>query len=191
MPACPEDRGVRGLKRPREIFRHGEAHRLRRVDGDMRVPREIQEQLQSISQRQAPNICATPVRDPIKAARDAIAAHDPLSQEFCQLHHEDARGNPSEPVRDVVPVSRFVGAKLWKHVRHAADWTGDRHRKENHVQREFEKCRIEFFFATQIEQVTHRLEGPERKSQGQRQMREPLHGRERNVDRNFRQVFSG
>ncbi len=38
--------------------------------------------------------------------------------------------------------------------------------------------RIEFLAAIEIEQITHRLEGPERKPQGQREMRELLQRRE-------------
>ena len=46
--------------------------------------------------------------------------------------------------------------------------------EESHVQAKFGKCRIQLLAAIEIEEITHRLERPERKPKGQREMGELL-----------------
>jgi hypothetical protein len=56
VPARPEDRRAGRLKRPREILGDGEAERLGCTDGDVRVPGEVEEELQAVAEREAPDV---------------------------------------------------------------------------------------------------------------------------------------
>ena len=174
MPARPENGGCGGLERPREVFGDSEAKRLRPSDGDVRVAGEIEKELQAVAEGEAPDVGAAPVFDAIEAGDDAIAGKNALAQHFRKLHHEHAGGNAAKAAADGTPRDGFFGSKLRQHLRHAADRAGDGHGEEGHVEGKLDERRIEFLFAIEVEQVAHRLEGPERNAERQSEMRELL-----------------
>src|SRR5208283_2272832 len=79
VPAGPEDRRASRFKWPGEIFGDGKAQRLGCTDGDVRVPREVEEKLQAVAEREAPDVRAAPVEHAIEAGGDAIATQNSLS----------------------------------------------------------------------------------------------------------------
>ena len=162
MPARPEDRRASRFKWTSEILGNGEAERLGCTDGDVRIAREIEEELQAIAEREAPNVGAAPVGNAIESGIDAVAGQNSLSQQFCQLHHQHAGRNALEAACDVVPTRNDFGTELRKHLRHPANRAGDHYRKENHVERKFEEGRIDVVALVDVKQVAHCLESPER-----------------------------
>src|ERR1019366_9468475 len=148
-------------KRTSEVFGQRESKRSGGADCDVRVPGEIQEKLQSVSQRQTPDVRATPVSDMIEARVDSVARQNSLPQQLRQLHHQHARCDTAEPASDVARRCGLLGAKLRKHFGHAANRSRDRDREENHVQRKLEERRVEFLATVKVKQVTHRLKSPE------------------------------
>src|SRR5579859_5116071 len=66
VPSRPENRGTGGVKRTSEVFRHRKAQSPGGADGNVRVSRKIEEQLQSISESEAPRVGTTPPGDAIE-----------------------------------------------------------------------------------------------------------------------------
>src|SRR4051812_3130167 len=133
----------------------------------MAVAGEIKKQLQSVSESEAPDVGPGPLRCAVESADDSVACENPLSQQFAELHHEDADRYPAQSLRDIGPRRGVLGAELREHVRHTAHRTGDRDGEERHVQGELNEGWIEFFLAIEIEKIAESLEGPERNSERQ------------------------
>ena len=149
------------MKWTSEVFGYRESKRSGRADGDVRVASEIEEELQSVAERETPDIRAAPVRDMIEARIDTVARKNSLPQQLRQLHHKHAGGDAAESASDVTRRCGLPGAKLRKHFGQAADRSRDHDREERHIQRKFDKRWVEFLAAVKVKQIAHCLEGPE------------------------------
>ena len=119
-------------------FRYPESQGLGRSDRNVGVSGEVEEQLQTVTECEAPHIGPAQWW-PSNPLTMLSPARIPCPSSLANCIMKAPMAIRRKPSHDIVPCRGLFGAELRQHVRHAAYGPGDRDREKRHVQGELGK----------------------------------------------------